>query len=286
MESTLAQRLEILAGGAFYAGIIAFALLEWVWPRRQDAHPFLVRWTSNIALLLIEVGLLRVLIPGGLVALAYLAERNGWGLLNALALPGLLAVVGGVVLLDLLKYWEHRLVHHVPLLWRLHVVHHADLDVDFTTTFRHHPLEVAFGSTVSAAAVVLLGLSPLSVLAFSALAPVVATFSHANIRWTRAADRRLRAVLMTRDAHAVHHSALRNETDSNFGLVFIWWDRLFGTYREAPAGGLDDYEIGVADFRTSRDLALDRVLTMPFRTPGQPRARDAFGPADRSKPAV
>jgi sterol desaturase/sphingolipid hydroxylase (fatty acid hydroxylase superfamily) len=286
VESTLEQRLEIVAAGAFYGAIIVFALLERVWPRRQDAHSFLVRWTSNISLLLIELGLVRIVIPGGLVVLAYLAEANEWGLLNALALPGLLTVVASVLLLDFLKYWEHRLVHRLPLLWRLHVVHHADLDVDFTTTFRHHPLEVAFSLVVSGAAILLFGLSPLGVLLFTVLASVVATLSHANIRWNPTADRMLRLVFMTRDAHAVHHSALREETDSNFGLVFIWWDRLFGTYRKAPAGGLDDYEVGVEHFRTSRDLALDRVLTMPFHLPGQPRARSAFGSVDHSKPAV
>ncbi len=286
MESTLEQSLEIVAAGAFYGAIIVFALLERVWPRRQDAYSFLVRWTSNVSLLLIELGLLRIVIPGGLVALAYLAERNEWGLLNALALPGLFTVVASVLLLDLLKYWEHRLIHRLPLLWRFHVVHHADLDVDFTTTFRHHPLEVAFSLVVSGAAILLFGLSPLGVLSFSILASVVPTLSHANIRWNTTADRMLRAVLMTRDAHAVHHSALKEETDSNFSIVFIWWDRLFGTYRKAPAGGLDYYEVGVDCFRTSRDLALDRVLTMPFRLPGQSRERGAFGPVDHSKPAV
>ena len=286
MESTLEQSLEIVAGGAFYAAIIVFALLERVWPRRQDAHSFLVRWASNVSLLLIELGLVRIVIPGGLVALAYVAERNKWGFLNTLALPGLLTVLASVLLVDLLKYWEHRLVHRLPLLWRLHVVHHADLDVDFTTTFRHHPLEVTFSLVVSGAAILLFGLSPLGVLSFSVLASVVATLSHANIRWNTTVDRMLRAVLMTRDAHAVHHSALKEETDSNFSIVFIWWDRLFGTYRKAPAGGLYDYEVGVEYFRTSRDLALDRVLTMPFRLPGQPRERGALGPVDHSKPAV
>jgi sterol desaturase/sphingolipid hydroxylase (fatty acid hydroxylase superfamily) len=183
------------------------------------------------------------------------------GLLNALVLPGLLTVVASVLLLDLLKYWEHRLIHRLPLLWRFHVVHHADLDVDFTTTFRHHPLEVAFSLMVSGAAIFLFGLSPLGVLSSSILASVVPTLSHANIRWHTTADRMLRAVFMTRDAHAVHHSARKEETNSNFSLVFIWWDRLFGSYRKAPAGGLDDYEVGVEHFRTSRDLALDRVLT-------------------------
>ncbi len=280
------QHLEIIAAGAFYGGIIVFALLERVWPRRQDAHSFLVRWTSNISLLVIELGLVRILVPGGLVALAYLSQANQWGLLNTLALPGILIALASMLMLDFVKYWEHRLIHRLPLLWRLHVVHHADLDVDFTTTFRHHPLEIAFSFVVSGAAVLLLGLSPIGVLLYSVLTSVVATLSHANIRWNSTADRMLRTVFMTRDAHAVHHSALKAETDSNFSVVFIWWDRLFGTYREAPDGGLDGYEIGVEHFRTPRDLALDRVLTMPFRFPEQSREAGGLGPVNHSKPVV
>lgn len=280
------QRLEIAAAVAFYGGIIVFALLERVWPRRRDAHSFLVRWTSNISLLLIELGLSRIVVPGGLVALAYLAQGNDWGLLNTLALPAPLTVLASVAFLDLLKYWEHRLIHGLPLLWRLHVVHHADLDVDFTTTFRHHPLEVVFSWVVSGAAILVLGLSPLGVLFFIVFTSLVATLSHANVRWNTTADRMLRSVFMTRDAHAVHHSALKAETDSNFGLVFIWWDRLFRTYRDAPAGGLDDYEIGVEYFRTSRALALDRVLTMPFQLPASRPERARFGSVDHSNRPV
>lgn len=268
----LEEKLELVVGGVFYGAIIVFALLERVWPRRQDAHSFLTRWTSNIALLLIELGLVWLVLPAGLVALAYLAQTNGWGLFNNLSLPEWPIIIGSVLLLDLMKYGEHRLLHQIPLLWRMHVIHHADLDMDFTTTFRHHPLEVAFSLMVSGAATVLLGLPPMSLLLFSALAAVVTVVSHANIRWNSTLDRALRTVFMTRDAHAVHHSALREETDSNFSIVFIGWDRLFGTYRPAPAAGLDDYEIGVEYFRTDRDLALDRVLTMPFRLPGPPAA--------------
>ena len=176
------------------------------------------------------------------------------------------------MLLDLLKYWEHRLIHRLRLLWSFHVVHHADLDVDFTTTFRHHPLEVAFSLVVSGAAILLFGLSPLGVLSFSALASVAATLSHANIRWNTTTDRMLRAVFMTRDAHAVHHSALKEETDSNFGLVFIWWDRLFGTIERRP---------GTRRLRWRRalhfrDLALDRVLISPFRLPATGRGAFAL----------
>jgi sterol desaturase/sphingolipid hydroxylase (fatty acid hydroxylase superfamily) len=282
----LEETMEIVVSGAFYGSIIVFALLERVWPRRQDAYSFLTRWTSNLALLLIELGLVRLVLPAGLAALAYLAQTRGWGLFNNLSLPEWPVIISGVLLFDLVKYCEHRLLHRFPLLWRLHVIHHADLDMDFTTTFRHHPLEVAFGLAVSGAATVLLGLPPMSILLFSALAAVMTTVSHANIRWNNALDRALRTVFMTRDAHAVHHSALREETDSNFSIVFIAWDRLFGTYRQAPAGGLDDYEIGVEYFRTARDLALDRVLTMPFRLPALPVASpDALNAVNHSKAA-
>ena len=259
---------------AFYGSLALFAVLEHLWPRRDEGYSFLVRWGSNFGLFIFELLITWVLLPGGMIALAIYAQAQGWGLLNLLTPgSGLLATVATVLLLDMTKYWEHRLLHRLPWLWRMHVVHHADLDVDFTTTLRHHPFEILFSMVVGLLAVIVLGLSPLGIFVFSLLAAVVTTMSHANIRWNKTADGLMRLLIMTRDAHAVHHSALRKETDSNYSIVFIWWDHLFGSYRAAPEKGLDDFDVGVEYFRSAADLTLPAVLSMPFRLP-----KAAFSP--------
>ena len=264
---------------AFYGSLVVFALLEMVLPRRRERYSIGVRWVSNFALLAMELLLAWLLLPGGLVLLAFYAQEQGWGLLSLIADGSwLLIAVISVLLLDLVKYWEHRLLHRSSWLWRAHVVHHADLDVDFTTTLRHHTFEVLFSVVIGALAVVSLGLSPLGVFIFSVLAAIVTVMSHANMKWNTDLDRVLRMLIVTRDAHAVHHSALKKETDANFGVVFLWWDRLFGTYRAAPEQGLDDFTIGVEYFRSPRDLTLSQVLTMPFRVPVVRRSGD--GPSD------
>jgi sterol desaturase/sphingolipid hydroxylase (fatty acid hydroxylase superfamily) len=273
---------------AFYGSLALFALIERILPRRKDRYSFMVRWGSNFFLLTLELLIAWVLVPGGLIVLAAYAQTQGWGLLNSLSLEsGLLPVIATVLLWDLVKYWEHRLLHRIPWFWRAHVVHHADLDVDFTTTLRHHPFEVLLSLVVGAIAVVTLGLSPLGIFVFSILAPVVATMSHANIRWNKTVDKWLRLLIMTRDAHAVHHSALRKETDSNYSVVFIWWDYLFGTYRAAPEQGLDRFDVGVEYFRTPQDLTVARVLTMPFRIPKDlPSSSPATATEDGSESAT
>lgn len=262
---------ETVAEVAFYGSLALFAFIEQRRPRRKDRYAFVTRWVSNFSLLTMGLLLTWLLIPGGLITLSLYAQSEGWGLLNQLGFDSALwPVLLSVLLLDLVKYWEHRLLHRLRGLWRLHVVHHADLDVDFTTTLRHHPFETLFGLGVGVIVVIALGLSPLGIFVFSVLAAVITTLSHANVRWNPTADRWLRLVFMTRDAHAVHHSARRAETDSNYAVVFIWWDYLFGTYRAAPDKGLDDFDVGVEYFRDAEDLRLSRVLTMPFRVPRSP----------------
>ena len=266
---------------AFYGSLALFAVVERLLPCRRDGYSFGVRWLSNFSLMALELLIAWVLVPGGLIALALYVEAEDWGLLNALPLAsGAAGVLLSIVLFDLVKYWEHRLLHRSSLLWRAHVVHHADLDVDFTTTLRHHPFEVMFSLAVGSLSVVVLGLSPLGILVFSMLAAVITIMSHANIRWNSRVDGLLRLMIMTRDAHAVHHSALRSETDSNYSIVFIGWDRLFGTYRAAPQQGLDRFEIGVEYFRSAEDLSLPIVLTMPFRLPQDRRAQPSLAAAD------
>lgn len=271
MSDLLFDHEASLRNVAFFGGIIVFALWEVLGPRRGLGHSVPVRWSGNLGIAALNIVLFRLALPLGLIAVALFATDRGWGLLNQAGAPAWLALLLGVVVLDLVKYFEHRALHGVPLLWRLHVVHHADLDIDFTTAFRHHPFELVVGVTLSTAVIVLVGVPAEAVLVFELLATVVATYSHMNARTPGAIEGALRAVIVTPEMHGVHHSALRRETDSNFGLILSFWDRLFGTYVARPAAGLDDLTVGVEYFRESGDLRLDRLLLMPFRRPERPR---------------
>lgn len=267
MDAFLLQHYEDALGTIFYGAIIVLALAEFVWPWRAARLPLLTRWSTNIGFGVIQALLGRVLLPIGLFQLSILAHIQGWGLFNWIGAPALLSLVLGVLLLDLVKYWEHRIQHMVPVLWRAHVVHHADLEVDFTTGFRHHPIEVIMVAVPSAAAVLIFGLSPGTIAVFQILALTISIFSHVNVQLPAGLDRVLRLFIITPEVHVVHHSAHRVETDSNYGLVFIWWDRLFGTYRAAPQEGVAMMQIGIEYFRDPVDLRLDKALWLPFKVP-------------------
>jgi sterol desaturase/sphingolipid hydroxylase (fatty acid hydroxylase superfamily) len=240
------------------------ALWEWLMPRRRRRVSRSGRWPHNLALLVIDVIALRILIPGAAVAVAIHVERNGWGLLNAWELPAWSTVLVAVILLDLAIYFQHVLFHSVPTLWRLHRVHHADLDFDVTTGTRFHPLEILISAGIKCAAVAAIGASPFSVLIFEVLLNATAMFNHANVRLPRQLDRWLRWLVVTPDMHRVHHSINYNESSSNFGFNIPWWDRLLGTYRDQPALGHEGMVIGVDAFRTPEDLRIGRLLVQPW----------------------
>jgi sterol desaturase/sphingolipid hydroxylase (fatty acid hydroxylase superfamily) len=256
--------------GAFLTVFIAVALWEVLAPRRRQEFGRLARWPHNIGLLLVDVILLRVLAPGASVAVAMTAEAGGWGLLNAVPLAAWLAVPVGVVLLDLAIYFQHVMFHAVPTLWRLHRVHHADLEFDVTTGTRFHPVEILISTAIKCAAVAASGAPAISVLAFEVLLNATAMFNHANASVPERIERCLRWLIVTPDVHRVHHSVQYEESSSNFGFNLPWWDRLFGTYRAQPNMGHAAMTIGVDAFRSPDDLRLDRLLIQPLRdTPGQ-----------------
>jgi sterol desaturase/sphingolipid hydroxylase (fatty acid hydroxylase superfamily) len=255
--------------GAFLAVFVAVALWEALAPRRRGAFSRRARWPHNIGLLAVDVAVLRVVAPGAAIAVALAGEAHGWGLVNALALPAWVAIPLAVVLLDLAVYFQHVTFHAVPALWRLHRVHHSDLEFDVTTGTRFHPIEILVSTAVKCAAVAAIGAPALAVLAFEVLLNATAMFNHANARLPEVFDRWVRMVLVTPDMHRVHHSIAYNETNSNFGFNLPWWDRLFGTYRAQPAAGHEAMMLGVDAFRSADDLRLDRLLVQPFRdTPG------------------
>jgi sterol desaturase/sphingolipid hydroxylase (fatty acid hydroxylase superfamily) len=255
---------------ASFAAVFALAALwEALAPRRARAFGRSDRWPHNLGLLVLDVALLRLVAPGAAIAVAAAAEERGWGLLNALELPGWLAVLAAVALLDLAIWVQHVMFHAVPALWRLHRVHHSDLDVDATTGTRFHPLEILISVAVKCAAVAAIGAPAVAVFIFEVLLNATAVFNHANARIPAGVERWLRLFVVTPDMHRVHHSIAYNETNSNFGFNLPWWDRLFGTYRAQPAAGHERMTIGVDAFRTREDLRLDRLLVQPFRdTPG------------------
>lgn len=257
-ESTL--RLSVF-GGVF----LLCALAEWRWPRRQVASARPLRWSAHVAVSFIGSLLVRLAVPLLAVQAALLASAEAWGLLNLVELPLWFSVLLSVLLLDLLIYWQHRLFHAVPLLWRLHRMHHSDTHIDVSTGIRFHPVEIALSMLLKVAAVMLLGAPALGVLLFEVLLNASALFNHSNLRLPPSLDARLRQWLVTPDMHRVHHSWQRAETDSNFGFCLPWWDRLFRSYRAQPDEGHQAMTIGLHAFRTDRDQRLDQLLLQPLR---------------------
>lgn len=233
--------------------------------RRPQTIKRRVRWPSNLATVILDTLAVRLIFPLAAVGAAIYASEHGWGLLNLVSLPGWVAVVLAVLALDLAIYFQHRIFHAVPWLWRLHRMHHADLEFDVTTGLRFHPLEILLSMAIKMAVVVIIGAPVLAVVVFEVLLNATSLFNHGNVRLPQRVDRWLRLLLVTPDMHRVHHSAIQRETDSNFGFSVPWWDRLFGTYQAQPEKGHLGMTIGIEDFRTQHDLRLDRMLIQPFR---------------------
>ena len=270
-------RLEIaLRIGCFAAIFAALAAWEVLAPRRAMAVGRAGRWPGNLGIVVIDALLVRLLIPTAAAGAAVLAAEGGWGLLNVLALPPWIAGVLGFLILDFVIYLQHVIFHHVPVLWRLHRMHHADLDFDVSTGLRFHPFEILISMAIKIAVVLAFGIPALAVVVFEIALNATSMFSHSNVAMPGWLDRLVRLVVVTPDMHRVHHSVVRRETDSNFGFNLPWWDWLFRTYRAAPQAGHDGITIGLPIFRNVRELRLDRLLTQPFRNDPAP-ALDASG---------
>lgn len=216
-------------------------------------------------MVLIDTLLVRVIAPTGAVGFALFAQAQGWGFFNNIAWTVWLELLLALLVLDLAIYLQHRIFHYVPVLWRLHRMHHADLDVDVTTGARFHPIEILLSLGVKFLVIVSLGPPPLAVLLFEIGLNATSMFNHSNVRMAPAIERVLRLLTVTPDMHRVHHSIVRRETDSNFGFNFPWWDRLFGTYRSQPEAGHEAMTLGLEQFRDPKELRLDRMLAQPLR---------------------
>ncbi len=249
---------------AFALLLVALGVWEVAAPRRRLSASKPARWLANLTLAAINSALVRLALALGATGVAAGVQSLGWGLLNNIALPAWLEFGLAVLALDLAIYFQHVLFHAVPLLWRLHLVHHADPDFDVTTGLRFHTVEIALSMLIKIAAIVLLGPSPLAVLAFEVLLNATSMFNHSNVRMPAAVDRVVRLLVVTPDMHRVHHSTIPIETNSNFGFNFPWWDFLLGTYRAQPRDGHEAMKIGLAHVPASRAVGLQWLLALPL----------------------
>lgn len=249
----------------FFGVFAAVALWELAVPRRALTVSKSGRWVSNLGIVVLNTVLLRVLFPAAAVGMAAFAAAHGWGVFNYFKVPFWLAVAVSVAAMDFVIYLQHVMVHAVPALWRLHRVHHADLDYDVTTGARFHPIEIVLSMLIKFATIVVLGPPVLAVVIFEVLLNATSMFNHGNVRIPEGVDRILRRFVVTPDMHRVHHSVEDDETNSNFGFNLPWWDRLFGTYRDQPRGGHERMTIGISTFRDEKQCdRLPGMLLMPF----------------------
>jgi len=262
----LLQHEPVIRLGFFLGVLAAMALWELLAPRRSLGVSKAWRWTNNLGIVFLNTALVRVLVPTTAVALAVTAGAQRWGVLNFLELPAWLEVVVAVVALDFAIWLQHVVFHAVPALWRLHRVHHADLDYDVTTGARFHPVEIVLSMLIKFAAILVLGPPAAAVLIFEVALNATSMFNHGNVRLPLALDRALRLAVVTPDMHRVHHSIEDHETNSNFGFNLSVWDRLFGTYKAQPDAGHERMTIGIREHRDEREVdRLPGMLALPFR---------------------
>ncbi|SHE95270.1 Sterol desaturase/sphingolipid hydroxylase, fatty acid hydroxylase superfamily [Litoreibacter ascidiaceicola] len=259
---------EALIRLAVFAGLfMLFAALESVVPRRDRTQTRKARWTTNWAIIIIDTVTLRALaifLPLLAVGAAYDAANNGWGFFNAVEWPAWLEVTLAILILDFAIWAQHLITHKVPLLWRLHQVHHADVDIDVTTAIRFHPVEIALSMLLKIGLVYLMGPAGVAVILFEIILNGTAMFNHANIKLPLWLDAIMRTVLVTPDMHRVHHSVHRTEHDSNYGFSLSIWDRMFRTYIAQPSEGHDEMKIGLR-WQDDRPSKLTWSLALPFR---------------------
>lgn len=253
--------------GIFFGMLIAIMLFEKLRPKRILKIARNTRWIRNLLLVALNSIAVRILLPFTAASVAVYAEQNHIGILYYLSdyIPPIVVLVISVILLDLLIYIQHVVFHYVPELWSLHKVHHIDQEIDVTTGLRFHPVEIILSTLLKCTAVLALGTPFIAVLVFEILLNATAMFNHGNIRLPSKFDKWIRLVIVTPDMHRVHHSVIRNETNSNFGFNLPWWDRLFGTYHAQPIKGHLNMEIGLEEYRDVDRSGLLKLLIIPFK---------------------
>jgi sterol desaturase/sphingolipid hydroxylase (fatty acid hydroxylase superfamily) len=256
------ERLRLII---FLFVFFALASAEYFKPFRQQERSRFQRWPSNLALTAFNSLLVKVLFPISAVGFAAYVEARGWGLFNQLDLPYILKIIASVIILDLIIYLQHVAFHYIPIFWRLHRMHHTDVDFDVTTGARFHPIEILVSMLIKLKAIALLGAAGEAILMFEIILNSAAMFNHSNITLPKKLDTLLRYFLVTPDMHRIHHSVVEAETNSNFGFNLSWWDKLFGTYLESPKDNPQTMPIGLDDFRAANESRLDQMLIQPFK---------------------
>ncbi len=248
-----------------FAGLLCVLMIaEALWPRRGRMQPRLRRWSTNFGITLVNTLSLRLMGSVTAISTAYLAAQKGWGALNLIIWPIWLEVTVAVILLDLAVYGQHVITHKIPLLWRLHKVHHSDRDIDTTTALRFHPIEILLSMLFKVLIVLLLGPAVIAVLCFEIILNGSAMFNHSNLKIPNRLDKILRLIIVTPDMHRIHHSVRHNETDSNYGFFLPWWDYIFKTYRPQPQDGHENMRIGLSGYQTEAPAEFFWALKLPF----------------------
>ncbi|MDX2320126.1 MAG: sterol desaturase family protein [Moritella sp.] len=260
---------NMLRASAFIGLLILLAIGEYYKPKRPLTASKWQRWGNNLAIVLINNLTLKLFIPVLAIDAAVLAEQQQWGLFSLANLDATInetiLILVSIMLLDAAIYFQHKIFHQVPFLWRLHRMHHSDLDIDVTTAIRFHPIEIVLSMLIKIAVIIALGVPAIAVVLFEMLLNLTAMFNHSNIRLPSKLDRYIRTILVTPDMHRIHHSTNSHETNRNFGFCLAWWDRLFGSYQAQPKLGHQNMEIGLPYFRDPKECQVQRMLTQPFR---------------------
>jgi len=251
--------------GAFASVLLLLVLAEEFRPRRGGPMRQRERWATNLSIVVLDVLLVRLLIPLGATGTAIWAEVHGFGLFNAMSAPFVAEAALAFLALDLLIYWQHRLFHRIPLFWRLHRMHHSDLEFDATTGVRFHPAEILLSMLIKMGAIVVLGAPAVAVIAFEIALNATSLFNHANLSLPLALDHALRKLVVTPDMHRVHHSVHRAEHDSNYGFNLSLWDHVFRSYTDQPREGHTTMQIGLPVFRGPGEQRLGPLLLQPLK---------------------
>ncbi len=249
----------------FFGSLALVGLWEILSPRRKLRAPKVWRWSNNLGVTFLNSFILRLLFPILAVGMAAMAQEKGWGLLNIVELPLWAAVIVAVVIQDLIIYVQHAIFHHIPLLWRLHKVHHADIDYDVTTGARFHPIEICLSMIIKLGVVALLGPPIVAVILFEIILSSMAMFNHANAGLPLKLDAFIRLIVVTPDMHRVHHSIHPHEFNRNFGFNLAVWDRIFGTYKPSPDAGQTEMTIGLPQYQDQKKQSIFWILLLPFR---------------------
>lgn len=264
MQDSWLPQLQNFGVWSVYIAIAVVAMWEYIAPRRVLSRSLRLRWLSNIGLFMVNTVLLRLISPTLTVVFAFEFQQKGWGLLNVVELPSWVALTVSFLFLDFCFYLKHRIAHAVPWLWRIHRVHHSDGDIDITTSLRFHPLDVTYQIALQLLAVLIIGAPPLAVAVYIIVFMVVSRLQHGNVYLPEYLNRVLNLCIVTSDMHRIHHSARKTETDSNYGGVLPWHDRLFGTYVSEPLGGHLGMQVGLQEFSEDRHMTLGWMLLNPF----------------------